>query len=226
MKKFFTILVLLIACNPIFSQNKISYPGHMGKRVLINAELSMAPNFGKIPNFNGNTKYWAFNYLLCPNIEVIVHRKGTLGAQFTWFDTKFSISDGNWNTVYEDMRVFGGGIFYKQYFGSDVVAPLGNYFRFSFDVMHYQHLPNPETITRLPAEYLQSGLCYGLKAEYGRDFLFCDFLKLDIGLALGVSFPGFGFGFWKGSYAENTMANRVFRNYFLGVKVGIGFLAF
>ncbi len=219
------------------AQNKQPNIGYMGHRVMINAELVMTPSFKLVPNFNGNKTYWAFNYMLTPGIEVIVHKKGTIGAQFNYFQTQFEAKNSVFFKddefeMYEDgykkpnydMQVLGVGLYYKIYLGREAAVPFGRYLSIHADYMHYTH----DTIT----DYINlstGGNSVGLKVEYGRDFLFFDRLKINLGAGIGYAFtipqidgesPKYGLT------ATNGAKSRILINYIFGVKIGIGILAF
>ena len=227
MKRLLFTLAILSGVASSFAQaNFVShYPGYMGRRVLFNMEMSMAPGLKRVPNFQGDKRYWAFNYLLQPNLEVIAWRNGTVGAKFIWFDTKFeTYDDWNYDYVSRDLRVYGGGVFCKVYLGRGAVAPIGQFLRFHFDYMRAMY--------DVPAvggdyTYKEGKNCYGFRLEYGRDFFFCDFLKLNIGMSVGLSFPGiYLLKFREDMEVWQRAANRVVWNYFFGVNVGVGFLTF
>lgn len=223
-KSFFTLIIFFILTATVAQEatHYVSrYNGFMGRRLLLNMEMGMAPGFTKAPNFRGSTKYWAFNYLLQPNIEIIAHRRGTVGAKFTWFETKYT-SYESWNPEFRDMVVYGAGIFYKLYLQRDALAPMGQYLRFHFDYLRYSYDGTSAGITGNAFKN-----AYGFKVEYGRDFLFMDFLKLNVGLSLGLSFPGLHIYTLRDDFEEwENAANRVLRNYFVGVNIGVGFLTF
>lgn len=219
------IVAFLLAADVLGQAHYVApYRGYMGRRVLFNVEMSMAPGFARVPNFRGNTKYWAFNYLLQPNVEVIAWRRGTVGAKFIWFDTKFnSYDDWSFDAVTRDLRVLGGGVFCKVYLGRGSTAPLGPFLRFNFDYMRgsYEVLQPDGFVSQ------EVRNCYGFRFDFGRDFLFCDFLRLTFGMSVGLSFPGLYFlKFSDELEIQQRAANRIFRNYFFGVNVGIGFLTF
>lgn len=225
MKKTLITLISIFIVTATFAQENTQYIGNyngfMGRRVLLNMEMSMAPGFTKAPNFRGNIKYWAFNYLLQPNIEIIAHRRGTVGANFTWFKTKF-ISYDYFDPTFKDLVVYGAGAFYKLYLQRDALAPMGQYLRFHFDYMRYGF---DDTSTANPGLTFRNA--YGFKFEYGRDFLFMDFLKLNVGLSIGCSFPGLRIFTLRDDYEDwENAANRICRNYFVGVNIGVGFLTF
>lgn len=226
MRRVVVIIIALLLSADVLGQAHFvaPYRGYMGRRVLFNAEMSMAPGFSKVPNFRGNTKYWAFNYMLQPSVEVIAWRRGTVGAKFIWFDTKFnSYDDWSFDAVTRDLRVLGAGIFCKVYLGNGSTAPLGPFLRFNFDYMHGS-FEVPKTDGFVSQEYRN---CYGLRLDFGRDFLFCDFLKLSFGMSVGLSLPGLYFLKFSSELEDHQRAaNRILRNYFFGVNIGIGFLTF
>lgn len=226
MKRLTFLIAIVLLVTGVSGQTKFATPyhGYMGRRVLLNAEMSMAPGFSKVPNFRGNTKYWAFNYLFQPNVEVIAWRRGTVGAKFIWFDTKFnSYDDWTYDVVARDLRVLGAGVFCKVYLGSGSIAPLGPFLRFNFDYMRGSfEVPKADGFVSQEVRN-----CYGFRFDFGRDFLFWDFLRLNVGMSIGLSLPGLSFTKFPDELGERERAaRRVLSNYFFGVNVGVGFLTF
>ena len=226
MKRLLIAIALFLLAADVFGQaNYIApYRGYMGRRLLLNMEMSMAPGFSRAPNFRGNTKYWAFNYLLQPNLEVIAWRRGTVGAKFIWFDTKFKTYDyWTYDESIRDLQVLGGGVFCKIHLGRGSTAPMGTFLRFNFDFMRGSYeVPQKDGLM-----LKESQNCYGFRLDFGRDFLFCDFLRLSFGMSIGLSLPGlYVLKFADELEVNQCAANRILRNYFFGVNVGIGFLTF
>lgn len=221
-----SIVILFCAASSFAQANFVAhYPGYMGRRVLFNMEMSMAPGLKRVPNFQGDRRYWAFNYLLQPNLEVIAWRSGTVGAKFIWFDTKFdTYNEWTYNDDTRDLRVYGAGVFCKVYLGRGATAPLGQFLRFHFDYMRALYdVPSASG----NYSYREGKDCYGFRLEYGRDFFFCDFFKLNIGMSVGFSLPGIYFLKFRDELdVGQRAANRVVWNYFFGVNIGVGFLTF
>jgi len=215
--------------------------GFMGKRFLFNMEVKFSPawvlpNFSENPNFQG--KWYSFDYTLSPNVEFILHKKGTLGLVYHYLGTRYRtqimdtgyVEDDWWgnNVTYkiENLKAHGFGIFYKAYFG-EARAPAGLYFKTQFDGFFFK-CPNEERTGTM------SDQLFGTKIEFGNDFLFFNRLHLSTGFSLGITFGGFvGDGLFShlaggfGIVPPNLDArSKILGTYWLGFTVGIGFLAF
>ena len=207
-----------------FSQNC----GYMGKRFMINADVILSPAYIN-PNFLGNNGYLSFNYLFSPNIEIIAWNKGSVGFVGNMLTSQYKIYTydeyGFYNIPHNvPFAAFGYGIYYKQYF-SGSKAPFGSYVKTEFDFMHFQHFPNNEAETEMnfKPDY---GLMAGMKFEIGKDFLFFNRLKLSLGASVGIPFTGWGGLFDNDTNPEDAASKRVNGIYWLGFRMGIGFLAF
>lgn len=257
MKKIIpVVLALCVAVVSLHAQN----PGYMGRHVLVNAECSLSPSLKK-PNPLGEAlagvvsksstlNYLGLNYIVSPNVEVIVWRKGTVGVGYNFFKSPFNykcyfetenpIPEFYYydNVVYwegtADMTAHGFNMFYKQYVGR-TLAPMGQYFKFTFDGFFYQYKARdlmlyPEDLKELETQMKGKNMLFGLKAEYGYDYLLCDFLRLSIGVSVGTTLGGYKVitkkynvtGIDMDCYAKN----RILGAYWFGFKLGIGFLTF
>jgi len=232
MKKKLIILIFItfaVLCG--FSQNC----GYMGKRVLINADISLSPAWRNY-SFMGEPKYYTFNYIFSPNIEVIAWEKGTAGVVGHFFKTKYNYEiktyseyDDSYYTEMtdkpEDLTTYGTGIFYKQYLGK-TNAPFGLFFKFELDYFIYNYTPNANpTIDHVMA----------CKVEFGKDWLLMNRLHLSLGGSFGTTFGGLKAAFHDfeilGILDEyqaqtNWAKGRIDGAYWLGIKLGIGILAF
>jgi hypothetical protein len=216
----------------------------MGRRVLFNLTTNFSPAWGN-PNFFDNSNYWekyyAFNFDFSPGVELIAWKKGTVGANYHWFKTKFDYPDrfqNRWSSIaaVADLNVHGFGIYYKQYIGKKARAPIGTYWRFQFDGFFYS------------APALQvSGNLFAFKAEFGHDFLFFDRLRVSTGISFGIPFcswtkldynysgsnpflimaGGLSSAFGDDSATQNDYVNaRLFGHYYIGFILSVGVLAF
>jgi len=245
----FCTVGLLCLTADLIAQNT----GYMGKRVIVNfgTEFSPAwkrPNFSNNPNFQ--CKWYSFNYILSPGIEIITHKTGTAGVVYHYLNTKYRtppknnpLNDGDtiWiglpyeEDIIEDLTAHGFGIFYKQYMRyADGRAPVGPYIRLQFDGFFF----------KCPASYQNRTITmndklFAMKIEIGNDFLLFDRLRLSTGFSFGLPFGGFkGLGLdnewgdifnWNATGYEqiNEYArSRIFGAYWLGFTVNVGFLAF
>lgn len=251
MKKYTALLILtaLISCKS-YSQNT----GYMGKHFLINAEANFSPAIIK-PNSYGKSivqdlDYFAFNFILTPSIEAIVWKKGTVGLGYNFFTSHYKVNYwlsndysflGDYNLSYH-MKTHGFHLFYKQYVG-DTYAPLGHYFKCTFDVFFNQCVFNDILPDNLVADYKndprfsnipKKAMLSGMKIEYGYDFLFFNRLKLSTGISLGTTFGGYKASLREIRFSTPPDINgvepieygktRLLNAYWLGLKVGIGLL--
>ncbi len=260
MKKYiaFCIISSLFICET-FSQNT----GYMGKHFFLNAEANFSPAY-VYPNSYGvslsnSLDYSAFNFILSPSVEAIVWKKGTVGVGYNFFTSYYNaeyfilIDDEEdvGNIIYLDkymlfepsyrIKSHGCHFFYKQYLG-DTYAPLGHYFKFTFDAFFNKHIFNdvlPDTLKVLGYDkdqrfsaIPQKSMLFGFKVEYGYDFLLFDRLKLSTGISLGTTFGGYKTkmsdlldsfdidGIEHIEYGKSRLLNA----YWFGIKVGIGLL--
>ena len=236
MKKKLLILTLIImaACCG-FSQNC----GYMGKRVLLNADVSFSPAWRNY-SFMGEPQYYTFNYIFSPNIEVIAWKKGTVGLVGHYFNTqyKYEVVKNEPNSYYtyidvdgvDDMTVGGFGIFYKQYVGK-AHAPFGLFFKFEMDYFIYNYTPN---------QVASIDKVLGCKIEFGKDWLLLNRLHLSLGGSVGSTFGGYKTAFFDTEFANDSFfiyhtkpysqslwaKGKILGAYWFGIKVGIGILAF
>ncbi|MDR1879277.1 MAG: hypothetical protein LBQ64_06920 [Bacteroidales bacterium] len=200
-------LLVLFSFSAARSQNSGAF---MGRRVLFTFSTSLSPAWKKA-NFFDNSKHWgkyyAFNYCLSPEIEVIAWKKGTAGVVYHHFKTKveynYFVNIGPVTTTTTDgiatmttttpdylseetevnkLRVNGFGIFYKQYVGGKSRAPLGSYCKLQFDGFFYA------SQMYVPVEYSVKGKLFATKFEFGHDFLFFDRLKISTAFSFGLAY--------------------------------------
>jgi hypothetical protein len=183
MKIIKTIIIagtLLWLCVSGLAQGNGSF---MGRRMLFNFAVNFSPAWGN-PNFFNNSshwqKYYAFNYDISPGMEVIAWKKGTVGAVYHWFKTKFDYpldvnSLNDYSIMVAPLNVHGIGIYYKQYIGRKARAPIGAYWRFQLDGFFY-------------SAHALTGNLFAFKTEFGHDFLFFDRLHVSTGFSFGLPF--------------------------------------
>ena len=239
----FMVFVLSMPC--LTAQNT----GYMGKKVIVNMGTEFSPAWAR-PNFSDNSKFqkrwFSFNYILSPGIEIIVSKGGTAGIVYHFLHTKYNTPfkkdfddiiwiDSNYEKkppVVENLSAHGFGIFYKQYIHGR--APLDTYFRFQFDGFFYKVPSSYEDRNSTITDQL-----FALKIEFGNDFLLFDRLRLSTGFSFGLPLGGFkGLGYdneWGDIFNLRATSHedireyarsRIFGAYWLGFTVSIGFLAF
>jgi hypothetical protein len=258
MKRLIILLSLIIAGGSLFSQN----PGYMGRHVLVNMDVTISPSW-RNPNAvseamiasgisPSTAKYFGLNYFLSPNLEVIVWRKGTVGAGYNYYKSPFVLQRSSSGSLFSYnydvsekpmMTAHGFNVFYKQYLGS-TMAPMGQYLKFTFDGFFYKYevpasammeymgyydnyyaMSNPGVEQQEPTGNHQ---LFGFKVEYGYDYFVLNCLKLSMGVSLGTTFGGYkAIGRNSSALTITDFAdNRLLNAYWFGVKVGLGFLTF
>jgi len=159
----------------------------------------------------------------------------------------------------------GVGVFYKYYLGEKSIAPYGYYLKAQFDCFFYNYKVNAIDVKDYLSNEQYKGYSYilypettgkssqfGLKVEFGRDFLFFNRLRLSTGISFGWAFKGYYYGAFSNdlefvrdsrkkpySYIydfnnsgknivppSNFVNGQLFGMYWFGLKMGIGFLAF
>ena len=239
----------------------------LGNHVILNMEGYISPAWLN-PNpvssgwdiSKGAQRYLGLNYFLTPNIELMVWKKGTVGVGYNYYNSPFKGSDcrlrighqyygyTDWGEaeLYGNIIAHGFNAYYKQYVGNRF-APLGHYFKFIFDGFFYHYKMDTEGIqigilntTQDPYEEIieNKGNIFGLKIEYGYDFILLNRLKLTLGASLGTTFGGYKVPFARIKdrsaiyYEESTLQydnyarTRILGAYCFGLKLGIGFIPF
>jgi hypothetical protein len=165
----------------------------VGRRVALNFSTSFSPAWNN-PNFFENSrqwkKYYAFNYTLIPSLEAVVWRLGMAGAEYCWFNTRFSYTypvEQSGQIMYYDhtdrLTVHGFGVFYRQYFGEKSRAPMGWHAKLGLNMLFY----NAELNILARDPFKEKGRLYVLNVGIGYDYLF--FNRLRVGLSADAGFP-------------------------------------
>lgn len=276
MKKILLIAVMICLFGGICLSQNI---GYMGNHFIFNADVSLSPSW-KNPNpmsevLNAHfesehtKRFLGLNYFVSPSVEAIVWKKGSLGAGYNYYNSPIGgmvsryFEGGDVSDYYfypknytftGDVVAHGFNVFYKQYVG-DTKAPMGHYFKFTFDGYFYKYAcnePLPDLLQHwdeVPVEesaqhgYVRvgkdgSGSIFGLKAEFGYDYLFFNRLRLSMGVTFGSTFGGYK---WLKQTSESSLfyndnteylsvndnvRNRILNAYWFGIKLGVGIVAF
>ena len=240
---------------------------YMGNHFILNMEGFLSPAWLN-PNpvssnwdmSDGMKRYLGLNYILSPSIEMIVWEKGTVGAGYNYYNSPFKGIDSRLRIGYNyyghtewreaelrgNIVAHGFNAYYKQYLG-DRFAPLGHYLKFQFDGFFYRYKMDTDgklmgiiTGTTEPYEEIieNKGCLFGMKFEYGYDWVMLDRLKLSLGASIGTTFGGYKVMFEKmknkASYYnepldlhyDNYARSRILGAYCFGLKLGIGFIPF
>ncbi|MCL2131267.1 MAG: hypothetical protein FWH36_02240 [Lentimicrobiaceae bacterium] len=237
------VIVFVLSASCLTAQNT----GYMGKRVLFNMGAEFSPAWKRpVCDVNFKNKYLRFNCILSPSIEGIISQRGTVGVVYHYLSTKYNNplpeEESYWEdedgygyygeTKYEvrDLTAHGFGVFYKL---NIIKAPIGPYLKFQFDGFFFK-CPTQEDRSVMMTDKL-----FGVKVEFGNDFLLFNRLRLSTGFSLGMPFGGFkalgheneffdifndiiGYNEQPYEYARS----RILGAYWLGFTVNIGFLAF
>jgi len=263
MKK--TILLIIVAAS-LSSANAQMY-NFLGNHVILNMEGYFSPAwFNPNPVSSGwdiseaAQRYLGVNYFLSPNIELMVWEKGTVGVGYNYYNSPFKGYDNrlrighqyygsvDWREaeLYGNVLAHGFNVYYKQYIG-DRFAPLGHYFKFVLDGYFYRYKMDTEGLlmgiiegTQEPYEEIieNKGNLFGLKVEYGYDFIVLNRLKLTVGASVGSTFGGYKvlgaklkdkFSYYNeplDTHFDDFARERILGAYWFGLKLGIGFIAF
>ena len=259
-----TIWIIIIT--GMLVQANAQWYNYMGNRVMFNMEASFSPAWIRpnpvstgwnIPE--GARHYLGLNYFLYPSVELMVWEKGTVGAGYDYYNSPFDGGDDRvyangyettWYNIRGNVTAHGFNVYYKQYVG-DRFAPLGHHFKFTFDGFFYhyqmdstvQAVPHGITYDELPSVLNNKGILFGLKVDYGYDFVVANRLKLTMGFGLGTTFGGYRipidnmrdffdhFGEGGGSSDkpitfDNYARTRILGAYWFGLRFGVGFIAF
>lgn len=263
MKK--TILLLIITAG--LSTASAQMYNYLGNHVILNMEGYFSPAWLNPNPVSSNwdigekaQRYLGVNYFLSPNIELMVWKKGTVGVGYNYYNSPFKGVDCRiriWDQYYGyndwiEAELFGNiiahgfKVYYKQYVGN-TFAPLGHHIKFVFDGFFYHYKMNTDGVrfgilstTQEPFEEIveNKGSLFGVKFEYGYDFIVWNRLKLTLGASLGTTFGGYEVAFTKiknrmsFNYEESTLRydnyarSRILGAYCFGLKLGVGLIPF
>ena len=237
------LIPLLLLVTTLCAQANAQGYNYMGKHVLFNANVSISPSWVNpnpmsqhLANLPSSAqRYLGLNYWVTPSIEAIVWKKGCVGAGYNFYKSPFKGKYNyysnyyygyNYRDFYGMITAHGFNVFYKQYLGQ-TFAPLGHYLKFNFDGLFYDY-----KIDELAMEGKE--MLFGVKVEYGYDFLLFDRLRLSVGASIGTTFNDFGLALTQmvgddnaAKYTVSDYADsRIWMAYWFGIKLGVGFLAF
>lgn len=220
------IILSIIIITGLTTANAQMY-NFLGNHVILNMEGYFSPAWLN-PNpvssgwdiSEGAQRYLGVNYLLSPNIELMVWKKGSVGVGYNYYNSPFKGSDNrlrkgymysdgyvDWRSaeLFGNVTAHGFNVYYKQYVG-DRFAPLGHYFKFNFDGFFYHYKMDTAgvymgilTTTTDPYEEIieNHGSIFGFKFEYGYDLIVLNRLKLTLGASIGTTFGGYKVAFTK-----------------------------
>ena len=203
-------MVLVLSMNALTAQNT----GYMGKRVVFNMGAEFSPVFR---NFyvHEDFKYFQFNCILSPNIEVITTKRATAGVVYHYFNTVY---EPFWDDDLSDnLTTHGFGVFYKFSIGGERRALIDTYLKTQFDGFFFKCPDGATTI---------SDKLFAVKIEFGKDFLLLNRLHLSSGVSFGLPFGGYKAVLDNGKTVNDFAKTRIFGAYWFGFTVNIGFLAF
>jgi len=225
MKKWIILITIFVLVTTTSNAQKV---GHLGKRVLVNFDCTFSPSYFQ-PDFSGYHGYFQFNYRVIPGVEFIFNRKRTIGLSYSFANTQFSptINVFQHSILYSTLFIQGVGVHYKKYidYYSKSKAPFGTYMMLSATRVFYSY--NSGIIEE------GKGKTVALQLELGYNYLLFDRLRLTWGVAIGGTIDGFFVNIdevipvgLNPDGPDSFARNRIFRSYFFGTKIGIGFLAF
>ena len=202
-------VVFVLSMSGLQAQNT----GFMGKRVVLNMGAEFSPVFRNRIIHEEPFKYFQFNYILSPNIEVITTKRATAGVVYHYFRTQY---EPFWEES-EDLTTHGFGVFYKFSIADGRRALIGSYLKAQFDGFFFECPDEASTL---------SDKLFAVKVELGKDFLLFNRLHLSSGISLGMPFSGYRVIADAGRSASDFAKTRIFGAYWFGFTVNVGFLAF
>jgi len=209
--KIVVVVVFVLSISCLHAQNT----GFMGKRVIINMGAEFSPVF-RNSYVHDQFKYFQFNCILSPNIEVITTKRATAGVVYHHFRTKY---EPFWGES-EDLTTHGFGVFYKFSIANGKRALVGPYLKAQFDGFFFNCPSYNDEITEM------SDRLFAVKVELGKNFLLFNRLHLSSGVSFGVPFGGYKVITDAGKSVSDFAKTRILGAYWFGLTVNIGFLAF
>ncbi len=240
----------LLCDNIEFAEGREQSP-FMGRRLLVEADLAATPNQGafvvakerSVVGFAyGKGRAAVAQFVPKVALQVQVARRHAVRAGFDVRQTYLRAEASDFNSpiiVFTKVNVFAlpvtvfnSSLGYRQY---REPAPMGLYW--GADLTWAHTALAPEQLTRFPdGECPKSYNAFGLRFEFGRNYIFYDRLLLNIGMTLGATFasPMSKTSDQSSQYSAGAVA-KANRSYFntnvwiqncYGLKIGLGFLPF
>lgn len=226
MKKIVFIFSAIIIIIPLYSQ---SVPGYQGKKLHVNAGVSLSP-------LTGVFYHWEEFGNFLPKFNVDAHytlgRSGTLGANFD-YRTEFIliqdyIFDGNQQPAHNTMMSVGLSYRHYAFKTSGSIAPLGIYALCELKFLNSVIADSVKNSSGKRGEFATYSTVY-LSLGMGRQYIIFDKGIIDFGVKIGLS-PRF-FNFWSGEKElflpiDVEADQRLYANYFINFYLNIGILVY
>lgn len=212
----FSFLITLLIL-PAVSQTK----GFMGKRFLIQADLYMSRN----KEYSWST--WSVfipRTVISPGIEYTIGHRSAVGCSFNIFKYGFNPSSSI-EYMYQDslptklfMNGTGGSLYIKKYIFRNSHAPYGSFIKAQFD---WSKILIDSKNFGILSDYM-----YGIKFEFGYDYIIGNQFRISWGTYLGVTNELFRIFNTQRTNILLTSERKFYKDFLIGTKISIGFLAF
>lgn len=219
MKLKIVILSFLITLSilPAVSQTK----GFMGRRFLIQADLYMSRN----KEYSWSSwNVFIPRTIISPGIEYTIGHKSAVGCSFNIFKYGFNPSSSI-EYMYQDslptklfMNGMGASIYIKKYIFRNSHAPYGSFIKAQFDWSKiFIDTKNFGDV---------SNIIYGLKFEFGYDYIIGNQFRISWGTYLGFTNELFRIFNTQRVNILLTSERKFFKDFLFGTKISIGYLTF
>ncbi len=217
LKIFIVSFLITMSVLPAVSQTK----GFMGKRFLIQADLYMSRN----KEYSWST--WSVfipRTIFSPGVEYVIGNKSSAGCTFNLFRYGFNPSSSI-EYMYQDslpsklfMNGMGASIYIKKYIFRNSHAPYGSFIKAQFDWSKiFIDTKNFGDV---------SDIIYGLKFEFGYDYIIGNQFRISWGTYLGVTNELFRIFNTQRTNILLTSERKFYKDFLIGTKISIGILTF
>lgn len=217
LKLFFITFLITLSINTAVSQTK----GFMGKRFLIQTDLYMSRN----KEYSFNT--WSIfipRAIFTPGVEYVIGKKQSVGLSLNLFRYGFNPSSSI-EYMYQDtlpkklnMNGIGASLYFKKYIFKNSHAPYGSFIKFQLDV-------NKIGIDAIHFGQL-SDIIYGIKFEFGYDYMIGDRIRVSWGTYIGFTNELFRIFNTQRVNILMTAERKFYKDFLIGTKISIGYLTF
>lgn len=224
MKKYILVFFIMLLWGGAVAQNS----GFMGRRVLVGVEgsFNIASFWRQAFTSSPLSEYKSIAQAL-PHVEVITHNKGVVGL-FYGYDPRSStgLSSQNEVSTYQiSSDIHRLDLYYKQYVGH-TRAPLGSFVRFRYTNYIYNYQVDPSIRFTDGTQSKGTNYLGALHVEFGYDYFLANLVQLSWQVSVGSAFGGYK-AFFDDDLAPNNYVNRdLLWDSFIGMSLGISFLAF
>jgi len=257
--KLLFVIIFLIGSSKVSAINKA--PGYLGMKAIVYYNPLLFPSWIN-PNQNNKRTFISVNYKHNLEFEYIMTRTYSFGATFKYYSTftdpenfvkitkEVVDTSSGWTNYYTstfqlDTALHLGamhfGLFYKTYATNNSLAPLGSYFKLSFEMINsWLKNKSPETTTASDNDNNKLALRdngaitkYLISMKFGKQNIYYDRMILNVGFQFGWVLKNYGLKNLTRSieptendYLEILTSTRIWHHNFMNLSFGIGVLLF